>query len=219
MFVRFRAVRHRLIVNLVASRRLDGKVVSEHIARLGSAALPEPISDGERILFWRDLKERWRDLIDRLGNRVTADDRKKALAAIHARIPKPTEAEWQAARIEAVRGILARCEQDRAYFDGRLESEREMIAKLEADAAEDRAAIDLSEAASDKTQSFLMQLLAGERIDGDDKVTVDHAIDAANKRDADIRAAPRPAARGRRGRQKRPRWSRRKEIDDDRIAQ
>ena len=203
MFVRFRAVRHRLVVNLVATRRREGKIVSEHIARLGSAALPEPISAAERILFWRDLKDRWRDLIERLGNRVTADDRKKALAAIHARIPKPTEADEQAMRIEAVRGILARCEKDRAYFDRRLKSEREMIAKLEVDAAEDRAAIDLSDAASHKTQTFLVRLLAGERIDGDDKVMVDHIIDAANKRDADIRAESRPAARGRRGRQKR----------------
>lgn len=96
-----------------------------------------------------------------------------------------------------------------------LESEREMIAKLEADAAEDRAAIDLREAASDKTQAFLARLLAGERIDGDDKVMVDHVVDAANKRDAAIRAASRPAARGKRGRQKRPHWLRLKESASD----
>jgi hypothetical protein len=50
------------VVNLVDTRRIGGKVVSDHIARLGSVALPEPISAGERILFWRNLKKRWRDL-------------------------------------------------------------------------------------------------------------------------------------------------------------
>jgi hypothetical protein len=45
LFVRFRSVRHRLVVE---TRRETGKVRSEHIARLGSVALPEPISARER---------------------------------------------------------------------------------------------------------------------------------------------------------------------------
>jgi hypothetical protein len=48
LFVRFRSVRHRLVVDLVETRRETGKVRSEHIARLGSVALPEPISVRER---------------------------------------------------------------------------------------------------------------------------------------------------------------------------
>jgi hypothetical protein len=122
MFVRFRIVRRRLVVNLVETRRVGRKIVSEHIARLGSAALPEPINAAERILFWRDLKERWRDLIGRKGNRITADDRKKALAAIHQRIPKPTEAELQAARIEAVKDDIKVDGLERAMPEHRVES-------------------------------------------------------------------------------------------------
>jgi hypothetical protein len=43
MFVRFIRDGRRLVANLVHNRRVDGKVVSEHIARLGSCLLPEPI--------------------------------------------------------------------------------------------------------------------------------------------------------------------------------
>ena len=56
-----------------------------------------------------------------------------------------------------------------------------------------------------------MRLYAGERVEGDDETMYERLAHAALIRDRDIRAAPRPAARGRRGRQKRPRWLRRKE--------
>jgi hypothetical protein len=103
MFVRFRRVRHRLVVNLEQNRRVGGKVKNEHIARLGSVVLPEPVSARERVRFWRELKERFRDIAVRLANCVSAEDRRKALAQIHARIPKPTAADEQAARIETAR--------------------------------------------------------------------------------------------------------------------
>jgi hypothetical protein len=89
---------YRLVVDLVRS---------EHIVRLGPVALPEPIAVRERIRFWRELEERFRDLAARLANRVSAEDRRKALAAIHARIPKPTEANEQAARIDVARDDVA----------------------------------------------------------------------------------------------------------------
>ena len=40
MFVRFIRDGRRLVANLVHNRRVDGRVVSEHIARLGSCLLP-----------------------------------------------------------------------------------------------------------------------------------------------------------------------------------
>jgi len=116
VFVRFRRVRHRLVLDLVASKRAGGKIVTEHIARLGSAALPEPISSAERILFWNALRDRWRKLAGPLSNRVSPEDRKKALAAIHARIPRPTPAEEQAVLIEAMENIIAGNEQDISFF-------------------------------------------------------------------------------------------------------
>ena len=52
---------------------------------------------------------------------------------------------------------------------------------------------------------FTLELARGERLEGDDELALDYIVTAANKRAANIRAAPRPAARGRRGRQKRSR--------------
>jgi hypothetical protein len=200
MFVRFRTVRHRLVVDLVATRRTNGKVASEHIARLGSAALPEPISAAERILFWSRLRERWRDLATQLSNRVTPDERKKALAAIHRRIPRPTESENQAARIEAARAIIKSNEGLCANFMGGVEREREMIAKCEARIAKALATVDSLDREKHDNQGVLLRLYAGERINGDDEAMLDYVTGAAAKRDAEIRGAPRPAARGRRRR-------------------
>jgi hypothetical protein len=117
MFVRFRRSRHRLVVSLIESRRVNGGVVSEHVAALGSVALPEPVGPRERVRFWRELKNRWLDLVERMGNRVTAEDRRRAVAAIHARIPKPSLADHQAARIERQREDIASLERGRGEAD------------------------------------------------------------------------------------------------------
>jgi hypothetical protein len=116
MFIRFRPVCRRLVVNLVANRRVSGKVKSEHIARLGSAVLPEPIGARERVRLWRELKTRLPGLTARLGDRVSSDDWRKALALIHRRIPKPTVADEQAARSadQATRRALAAVERQLA---------------------------------------------------------------------------------------------------------
>jgi hypothetical protein len=207
LFVRFRAVRHRLVIDLVATTRTNGKVVSEHIARLGSAALPEPISAGERILFWTQLRERWNVLATQLSNRVTPDERKKALAAIHRRIPRPTEAEEQAARIEAAHAIVASDERARGRSSDTVERQRKIIAECEDRIATERAEIDETDKRMHHNQTLLLKLYAGGRFEGDDEAMANHLARQANKRDAEIRAAPRPAARGRRGRQKRPHWA------------
>jgi hypothetical protein len=171
MFVRFRPVRHRLVVDLVETRRENGKVRSEHIARLGSVALPEPIGMRERIRFWRELKERFRSLAARLANRVPSDDRRKALAAIHARIPKPTEADEQDTRIETARDDGAFWEKVRD--DGSEQSKinktrRELIAKVEADIANSRALAETAERQIASAQARFLKLTRGERAVGDD---------------------------------------------------
>jgi hypothetical protein len=139
MFVRFRAVRHRLVVDLVESRRDGGEVKSEHIARLGSVALPEPIGAKERVRFWRELKDRFRDLAARLGNRVAAADRRKALAVIHERIPKPSEDEERVARVEAARANVAFWEWLRDGSSERAAARRGLIEHVEKELADDRA--------------------------------------------------------------------------------
>jgi hypothetical protein len=91
MFVRFIRDGRRLVANLVNNRRVNGKVVSEHIARLGSCLLPEPISAPERIRFWDALADRWRQH-PRLIN-ISLDDRRRALNQVAGRIPQPSPSE------------------------------------------------------------------------------------------------------------------------------
>jgi hypothetical protein len=65
------------------TRRVAGKMHSEHIASLGS--VDADVSVRERLAFWAKLPER----LARLGNRVGPDDRDKIIAALGARIPVP----------------------------------------------------------------------------------------------------------------------------------
>jgi hypothetical protein len=81
MFVRFRQQGRRLQASLMQTRRVAGKMQSEHIASLGT--VDADVSVRERIAFWAKLPER----LARLGNRVGPDDRDKIIAALGARIP------------------------------------------------------------------------------------------------------------------------------------
>jgi hypothetical protein len=172
MFVRFRRVRHCLVVNLEQNRRVGGKVRNEHIARLGSVALPEPISARERIWFWRELKERFRDIAVRLANRVSAEDRRKALALIHARIPKPTAADEQAVRIETARDDEAFWERVRAANSAEAEINKarcRLIKAAEKQIANDRALAETAERQIAAAQARFVKLTRGERVAGDDE--------------------------------------------------
>jgi hypothetical protein len=171
VFVRFRPVRHRLIVDLVETRRKNGKVRSEHIARLGSVALPEPIGPRERVRFWRELKERFRDIASRLANRVSSDDRRKALAAIRARIPKPTEADEQAARIETARDDVEFWEKvrDGSSAEAKInKTRRQLIEAAEKHIAADLALADKADRQMREAQARFLKLTRGERAPGDD---------------------------------------------------
>src|SRR5215472_16399574 len=94
MFVRFRQTARRLQASLSVTRRADGRINHEHIASLGSVPLAP--SSADRIAFWTKLHQR----LDALANRVDAAQRGATLAAVHARIPMPTQAEQQAVLIE-----------------------------------------------------------------------------------------------------------------------
>ena len=76
------------------TRRVDGKVRSEHIASLGS--VDADVSVRERLAFWAKLPER----LARLGNRVGPEEHAKIYGALHARIPMVTAEEQRAVQEE-----------------------------------------------------------------------------------------------------------------------
>jgi hypothetical protein len=91
MFVRFRRVYRRLVINVERTRRVGGRARGFHIARVGSCLLPEPIFVAERLRFWREVDEKLRN-DPRLAS-LSGADWDKALAVIEARVPRPSSAE------------------------------------------------------------------------------------------------------------------------------
>ena len=94
MFVRFRRQHRRLQASLVQTRRLAGKVRSEHIGTLRS--VHAEVSVRERIAFWTKLPGR----LAALGNRVSSDEHGKIYGALHAHIPMVTAEEQRAVQEE-----------------------------------------------------------------------------------------------------------------------
>ena len=86
------------------TRRVSGKMRSEHIASLGS--VDAEVSVRERLAFWAKLPER----LARLGNRVDPNDQAKVYAALHARIPMVTPDEQRAIQ-------EANAEDDERFWD------------------------------------------------------------------------------------------------------
>ena len=143
----------------------------EHIARFGSVALPEPVSASERVRFWRELRKRFRDIAVRLANRVTAEDRRKALGLVHKRIPKPTAADEQAARVETARDDVRFCElvRDGSSTEADMnKARRRLIAAAEKQIAKDRALAEMAERQIAEAQRRFMKLTRGERAAGND---------------------------------------------------
>jgi hypothetical protein len=93
-FVRFRHQGRRLQPSLMQTRRVDGKVRSDHIASLGSVDVD--VSVRERLAFWAKLPGR----LARLANRVGVDEHGKIYGALHARIPMVTPEEQRAVQEE-----------------------------------------------------------------------------------------------------------------------
>jgi hypothetical protein len=95
MFVRFRETARRLQVSLVETGRTGGKVRHSHVASLGSIVRGPSVA--ERVAFWAALYQR----LGRLANRVNGEAYGAILAAVHARIPIPTQEEQRAAAVES----------------------------------------------------------------------------------------------------------------------
>src|SRR5271156_3178276 len=94
MFVRFRQQGNRLQASLMQTRRAAGRMLTEHIASLGS--VDAEVSVRERLAFWLKLPDR----LARLGNRVGPDEHGKIYGALHARIPMVTPDDQRAVQEE-----------------------------------------------------------------------------------------------------------------------
>ena len=112
------------------TRRVSGKMHSEHIASLGS--VDAEVSVRERLAFWAKLPER----LTRLGNRVGLDDQAKIYGALHARIPMVTPDEQRAIQ-------EANAEGDERFWDAMrdigassVEEHKALIARAETMIAE-----------------------------------------------------------------------------------
>jgi hypothetical protein len=192
VFVRFRRKGKRLVVDLVETRRVDGKVKSDHVARLGSIALPEPFPTAERVRFWRGLKARWRDLVDRLGNRVSADDRRRALRAIAARIAKPGELEERTLDAEPLKRHVE-------FWDGQSAQQNAFFEKV---AAKHAAFVNLANSARADAQENYVRVLQGAPIaaaavaDGNETMLKYLVIEAGGKPPAPADKAFDRKARG-----------------------
>jgi len=135
MFVRFRTTARRLQVSLISSRRSAGNVRQEHIASLGTVPLaPSPF---ERLAFWTRLHER----LVQLANRLDAEAQGTILAAVHARIPMPTQDEHHAEQLARARADARFLETLHSLHTARIEDGRAlqahgklMIAEGEAEA-------------------------------------------------------------------------------------
>jgi hypothetical protein len=94
MFVRFRETKRKLQLSIVETRRVGGKIQHEHVASLGSIAVPPSIAD--RVAFWTAVHQR----LAKLSNRIDAETQGKLLGAIHARVPMVTPDEQRTLQLE-----------------------------------------------------------------------------------------------------------------------
>jgi len=82
--------RARLAAILVESVRVEGKPKQQHIAYLGGIDESELDRLDVQIWFWEWLTRQ----LDRLSNRVFADDRTKIEHAVMQKVPCPTRREY-----------------------------------------------------------------------------------------------------------------------------
>lgn len=145
-------VPYRLLASLVANRRIDGKIRQEHIADLGAidgyylpcffrgieARIADAICDEQwfiasiamRLAFWGELDAR----LTRLSNRIVADEADMVRAMVNARIPKPTDEEFEKMEMTGWQRLLD-------AWQGFVDDDQKQIAGYEESIAEARERI------------------------------------------------------------------------------
>jgi hypothetical protein len=92
------AVGNRLTAIVVESVRVDGKPRQRHIASLASIREREMDDVRRRCQFWEQVTHK----LDRLDNRVSADDRRRIEAALAERVSCPTRKQYDRFKSEAL---------------------------------------------------------------------------------------------------------------------
>jgi hypothetical protein len=125
MFVRFRERNGRLLLSLVETRRIAGKVKQEHVADLGAIDLPPSARD--RSVFWPKLHER----LSRLSNRIPLDQFGSILGAIHARVPMVLVDEVPSVNKQRAERSLKWWRWHQAMCDEQVELHKQLMAQIE----------------------------------------------------------------------------------------
>ena len=142
------------------TRRVAGKMQSEHIASLGS--VDADVSVRERLAFWAELPTRFA----RLGNRVGIEDHAKIYGALHARIPMVTP--------EEQRDLQAENAKDDERFWGAIrdlnasgvEGRKGLIASAEKEIAEQLASAAQAAERAAAAKERLERIKRGESVSG-----------------------------------------------------
>jgi hypothetical protein len=160
MFVRFQQQGRRLQPSLMQTRRVDGKVRSEHIASLGS--VDADLSVRERLAFWAKLPGR----LARLANRIGSEEHAKIYAALHARIPMVTAEEQCAVQEENFKDDERFWDTMRDLNASHIEGHKAHIALAEAKIAEMEPEVAKAAEKVEVARSRLEKLKRGESVAG-----------------------------------------------------
>jgi len=110
---------------LVESRRIDGKPRQRHVAYLGGFIRYDLRRTSSRVRLWERIERR----LDKLGNRVSPDDRKRIVAALARKAGEPPA---RAERIDAHRKSAAFFAENFGTDDSQCKAHQTALAALEA---------------------------------------------------------------------------------------
>ena len=153
------------------TRRVDGKVRSEHIASLGS--VDADLSRQGRFAFWAELPGR----LARLANRVGPDEHGKIYGALHARIPMVTAEEQCAVQEENFKGDERFWEAMRDMGTASVEEHKALIARAETKIAEHAPKAAEAGERAQAAKNCLERIRRGESVPGGDRAAVHRWIE------------------------------------------